>query len=127
MRKKKVWRYYCDFCRKGGCGGGSMKRHEGSCCRNPDRVCRMCQLAKGEQKPLPELIEALGNGTPQGVERLRSAAEGCPVCMLAAIIQSKLQRPRVTGEDSGFSVEFDFKKERDAFFREVNSIGLEHY
>lgn len=127
MRRKMVWRYYCDFCRKGGCGGGSMKRHEGSCCRNPNRVCRMCVYGGigDEQKPMPELIEALGNGTTQGVERLRCAAQGCPACMLAAIIQSKLQRPRVSDEDSGFFVEFDFKKERAGFFAEVNSMSMQ--
>lgn len=129
MKRKQVWRYYCDFCGKGGCSGGHMKRHEGSCCRNPNRVCRMCIYAKigDEQKPMPELIEALGNGSAQGVERLRSAAQGCPVCMLAAIIQSKLQRPYDTEGDPGFHIEFDFKKEKDAYMQEVNSLKDEGY
>lgn len=39
MRRVKVWRYYCEYCGKGGCSGGHMKRHEERCTLNPNRVC----------------------------------------------------------------------------------------
>lgn len=127
MRKKKVWRYYCDHCNKGGCSGGCMKRHEASCCRNPSRVCGMCAAAGigPEQKPTPALVEALGGGDKAGVERLREAAQGCPACMLSAIIASDLQEPADLETGGGFHVEFDFKKERDEFWKEVNSAKAE--
>jgi hypothetical protein len=72
------------------------------------------------------LITALGSGKPEDVDRLRSTAGGCPACMLAAIIQSGIQTPPdETGP--GFHVEFDFKAEKQSFWQEVNSVGLEHY
>lgn len=126
MKRKRVWRYYCDHCGKGGCSGGHMKRHEGSCCRNPLRVCRMCVYARLAQAQMPDLIEALGDGKDAGLKRLREATEGCPVCMLAAIIQSKLQRPEIPGEDNGFHIEFDFKKEKEAFLHEANNVKYGH-
>lgn len=98
-----------------------MKKHERSCCKNPNRACGMCGSAGLGPHNLPELIAALGRGDEEGVAALRTAAEGCPACMLAAIMQSKLQRkPDI--EDPGFSVQFDFKKEKDAFWKEVNSV-----
>lgn len=121
MRKKQVWRYYCDFCGKGGQSGGHMKRHERSCCRNPERKCGMCAAAMNDQEPLPKLIEALGKGDVDGLARLRELATGCPACMLAAIIQSKLQRPLNHDGEGGFHVDFDFKKEKDAFWQTVNA------
>lgn len=121
MRKKRVWRYYCDFCGKAGCSGGHMKRHEASCTKNPDRVCGMCNSAGFNQKPIANLTKALDDGGKEGVERLREVAEGCPACMLAAINQSGLQY--YEEDEDGFvagHVDFDFAEEKKSFWDAVN-------
>jgi hypothetical protein len=88
------WRYYCDFCGKVGGSSYHMLNHERACTKNPDRVCGLCDLAELRQQPMPVLIEALGYGDAEGLERLRDAAganevgKGCPACILAAIRQS---------------------------------------
>lgn len=83
MRRAKVWRYYCDFCKRAGCSGGHIRTHEAHCCRNPNRVCRMCVRLDAEQQPLPTLVDALNSG---GIERLRDVANYCPACMLTAVM-----------------------------------------
>ena len=98
MRKRRVWRYYCDFCDKGTCR--PLMKHEEHCTKNPNRRCRMCHWAKFKTKPMTELIAA----ALTGVEKLREATQGCPACMLAAIRQSTA------------SCEFDYPVEREAFW-----------
>jgi hypothetical protein len=116
MRKKKVWRYYCDHCKKSGCSGGHMARHETGCTRNPNRACGMCKrVGDVEQQPTDVLVDALVNG---GLEKLRAVAEACPACMLAAIIQTRVR----LGEASfdGAWSEFDFKAECKSWWHDVN-------
>lgn len=122
MKKKRVWRYYCEFCKKSGCSAGHMKRHEIHCTNNPNRKCGMCSEAGLYQQPIEDLIKALGKGDKEGVDNLREKADGCPACMLAAIRQSKLQFYDVD-EDGyhGFYVDsFDYKKEKEEFWSELN-------
>jgi hypothetical protein len=104
MRKKQVWRYYCDFCKKASCSAGALKSHERSCTANPNRVCRMCEKGEYTPAPLPELIKVFeGIGRPTDMEdiyhfksdvlespvrRLRELADGCPCCIFAAIRQA---------------------------------------
>ena len=128
MKKKKVWRYYCEFCKKSGCNASHMKRHEAGCTANPNRVCGLCHAAGLSQKPINDLIAALGNGDKVGVETLRELADNCPTCMLAAIRQSGLQHgsdgeslPDGTGYyDPGLHVEFDYRSELADFWKSVN-------
>lgn len=101
MKTKKVNRYYCDFCNKGGCAAGHMKKHELHCTMNPDRICQMCQVA-GNYEPtkLVDLIailkdEKLAHIIPNSTgdydklpRALRDASNDCPACILAAIRQS---------------------------------------
>ena len=125
MKKVKRWRYYCDHCRKSGASGGWMTRHEAHCLRNPARVCGFCSFVcadgnraiESDQKPIEVLIAALDDGDKEGVSALREVALGCPACMLAAIVQSGLQK---SGED-GINVEFDFKAEKAAFWETHNT------
>lgn len=114
MNRKKVWRYYCDHCGKGGCSAASMSKHEKSCCKNPDRVCRMCESAGIGGSSMTELIAALGDG--DSLDELRRVSDGCPACMLAAIIQSGKQDKN----DPETWIDFDFAKERGRFWDEVN-------
>lgn len=125
MTKKKVWRYYCEHCKKSGCSGASMSRHEKGCTANPNRSCGHCREAGLPQHPMADLIKALGNGNESGVDNLRELSEGCPACMLAAIRQSGLQRPW-SYDGEGFRVKFDFKAENIAFWTEINNDRAEH-
>ena len=144
MRKVKRWRYYCDFCKKGGASGGHMSRHEKSCTVNPNRICRMCQFADQEQPSMVDMLEALkiasitkeiekfkiGNdlfesetykieNEKKAVEKLREVANGCPMCMLAAI--------RQTGYPAPIFSSFDFKKEKKIFWTEFRDSEMIDY
>ena len=117
MRKKKVWRYYCDFCKKANCHGGAMKEHEAHCTNNPNRICRMCEVLETRHTPLEELVAILPDAnmpdtrTNEEVWRdrpqspfnvalaqvfplLRKKADGCPVCIFAALRQAKIPADR---------------------------------
>jgi hypothetical protein len=119
MRRKRVWRYYCDFCKKSGCSAGHMRAHEAACTANPERACGMCRR-EGASTLVRPLIDALGAGDTSGVERLRAAAEGCPACMLAAIRQSGLQTPFEVDGPPGFHVEFDYQEEKREWWAQQN-------
>lgn len=103
MRKKRVWRYYCDYCNKGQCR--PLTTHEEHCTKNPNRRCRMCHWAKLKTVPMVELI----NAANAGIEKLREAAQGCPACMLAGIRQSTA------------SCEFDYPVEREQFWTNLKA------
>lgn len=85
MRKKQVWRYYCDFCNKGRCQANAIANHEIHCTKNPNRQCGMCALNEQKTPPMEWLRDALDHG---GLGNLAGAANSCPACMLAAIRQS---------------------------------------
>lgn len=105
MRQKKVWRYYCDFCRKAGCGKPSIRDHEVHCTKNPDRVCGACVLGGVKQKPITELLAAFED---YSLDDLKVAANGCPACVLAALRQD----PRDRDPEEQLAIyEFDFKDE----------------
>jgi len=127
MRKKKVWRYYCEFCKKANCSSGSMAKHEASCTKNPNRVCRMCKMLGKAQIPMKELLELLPEHNPQdfvfrfgaenepieaGIKKLREVTEDCPACILAALRQRGIPVPATS---------FDFKKECEAAWADFNS------
>ena len=138
MRKRQVWRYYCDHCGKGGCSKHHMEQHERSCTLNPERECRMCAADPGAgavQHAMPELIEAIGSGDEAGMKRIRDVTggdrdEGCPACILAAIRQSGLgykpgesRRPKDEYDcpaDRIAADEFKFKDECASFWSDVN-------
>src|ERR1700734_890485 len=108
MTKRQAWHYKCDFCKKSGCSGGHISRHEKACTANPNRVCTMCGHAGAEQRKIDHLISVLRENIPTGSndgkmarEALRDATEGCPACMLAAIRQSGLQAGVI--DEGGYS------------------------
>jgi len=132
MKRKQVWRYYCDFCRKAGCSAGHLKRHEASCTANPLRVCLAhgkLSLSGRAQRPMTELIGALdGSGADAEVAVLRDLADGCPICILAAIRQS--HRQMSADEDGpGFGYPFSFRTELKAAWERYNTMQQEedHY
>ncbi len=117
MRRKRVWRYYCDFCKKSNCSGPAMKEHEIHCTNNPSRICRMCDVLETRHTPLEELIALLPDpnmpdtrtddeiwwdkplsplyaALSEALPILRKKADGCPVCMFAALRQAKIPPDR---------------------------------
>lgn len=84
MRKKRVWRYYCDHCSKGRCQATAISGHELFCTKNPNRQCGMCKISEQPTPPMEQLKVALA----QGLDNLLETAGHCPACTLAAIRQS---------------------------------------
>ena len=114
MLKKQVWRYYCEHCKKSGCSGYHIKKHEKSCTANPNRVCGMC----GSNLPVAEFVAALGDG--KDLAKIRELADNCPACILAGIRQSKLQYFDMDEEGPcGFHVHFDFNIEKAEWWQRV--------
>lgn len=147
MKKRRVWRYTCEHCKKSNCSASAMATHERSCTANPARVCRMClNMHRGEdlnQQPMGVLRAAFAEDIaafkPGDFEivpvNLRAAAADCPCCMLAAIRQHRDQIPQFsvptyTGFDQDeptgpaliqrHGVKFDFKKEMASKFADLN-------
>jgi hypothetical protein len=134
MKRKKVWRYYCEHCKKSGCSGGHIKKHETGCTLNPDRVCKMCSIAEEEQRPMASLIAVFaplkavplpdnGLGVTEyqqpvaeleaAVKKLDEMAGGCPACMLAAARLGEKASP-------GLSIDIDFARRRREFWDDRN-------
>lgn len=115
MKKKQVWRFYCDFCPKSGCSGGHIAKHERGCTRNPTRACGMCKKAELEQKPTIDLLAALEDG---GVEAVAKLADGCPACIMAAIHAMRAKDPLEYEAETGYSnyINFDYKKAAETFW-----------
>lgn len=124
--RRQVWLYKCDFCKKANCSAPAMKRHEEHCTANPNRKCGMCEAKGGPEAPLAELISIAREDArkwfnaftdegmpPANADRLRTAAGGCPACMLAAIRQG--------GKAAHW--DFDFTEEAKSFWQDVNSAN----
>jgi len=59
MNKKRVWRYYCEFCKKSGCSAGHIKHHEEHCTMNPMRKCGFCEYAGVDNVSIIDSLKAL--------------------------------------------------------------------
>lgn len=135
MRIRRVNRYYCEFCKKAGCSGFHMKRHEDSCTLNPKRICRVCKMAQGVQQPIETLISILPTLSddeksafgPLGgmasvkvnaaLVRLREVCSDCPACIMAALRQSKIPVPIAT--------DFNWTTEMKAVWDTINNLQYE--
>jgi hypothetical protein len=131
MRVKKVNRYYCDFCKKSGGSAGHMSNHERHCTMNPSRRCGMCpHVNGGNGTPMSEMVALLpdvekythmgmlADAVVAGIVKLREVTEGCPVCVFAALRQTKtLEYARgLEGE-----LLFDLKAEIQTAWQSVNA------
>ena len=140
MKRKKVWRYYCEYCGKAGCSGGHIAKHERFCTSNPHRECGMCCKAGLDQRHISDLlwlvhslpktkdfvgpmeiyvdgkshIETIPSLTNESVDILFDYVNGCPACTLAAIKQSN----RICWDS------FHFKSECEEFF---GRFGCDHF
>ena len=132
MRRKKVWRYYCDFCKKAGCSGGHIKKHESRCTLNPNRSCGMCKLLDENEPNLTTAMSILPN--PKDYEKeeehgfvyyddlevkvervmqeLRDFVSNCPACIMAALRQKGIPVPLVKS--------FNFSAECKSVWNEFN-------
>ena len=119
MKSRMRRQYYCDFCRKSSGHAGHMRRHEEACTGNPNRVCKMCVKLGVVQRPIADIVadvrkneaglnKIMSSGEHQSicVQILRTAAQGCPACMLATL------------RDTWLALEWDFQEEmREAWKR----------
>ena len=123
MRTKRVLRYYCDHCNKGGCGKAAMIRHEQRCVKNPSRTCGFCVEMGEAQKPMTELLKALEDGS---LEQLREVSNNCPACILATIVQ---YRSKYSVPDDPVWIDFNYKEEAEAYWvekRDASSMSERH-
>lgn len=124
MRRKRSWRYYCDFCKKSGGSASSLSVHERHCTMNPGRECRMCERPRRLRiRDVAEAIGAALRNSAGGLEELRSLAGDCPACMLSAIRLSGVQNDYWEGIMEGLDVppcylssHFNFKEEKRRFY-----------
>lgn len=132
MKIKKVNRYYCDYCKKSGGSKYYLQKHEEHCTKNPNRKCRMCEIAGGMPTPMNELLAIMPDpeqfhsilygqdvySMPQEtakdiLEKLRTATNNCPACIMAALRQKGIFLSLIP--------DFDYKAEVNLFWNEYNS------
>ena len=122
MIKKRVWRYYCEHCRKGSQSPSCMRRHIESCCKNPARVCFLHADAGIAQPDLAGLIAGLKDRDfDSGLRWLSDECCGCPACMLAAIVQSRMGEMSECSQGDPWYPGFDYKSQ----LREWYSVACE--
>lgn len=110
-----------------------MAKHERGCTANPNRVCGVCAYLELQAQPLTKLIEFVrSRGTPEHNEfvdidwlsvdgatltELRTLADRCPCCVLAAM--------RQTSAHATSDANFDFKTELKALWSELGPAAAE--
>ena len=124
MKIKRVNRYYCDFCNKGGCAAGHMKNHEKHCTMNPHRVCRVCHRwdGLGNGKSLMTILNQLQTDVNDFkgkswvniepvkqilLNKIQNLTQGCPVCVLSVLRQFNIA--------ASFIYEFRFKESLEEY------------
>lgn len=125
MKKRKAWRYMCEFCKKSNCSAPSIRKHESRCTLNPERHCGMCDIACKAQPSMADLLASLPlrptdkwpDLTDEQQQALRAAADDCPACIMAALRQS--------GWAVACMTSFDFKKECESVLAEFRAMKHE--
>lgn len=146
MKTKMRPRYYCDHCKKASGSPSAMRRHEPSCTKNPNRICKVCGILNGGNGYLIEGTVAFmdpvrGNDWQARMEALREATENCPCCILAVIRQTGATTPEPASmEDPGGYPEgmhwndcigahallgFNFKEELKSKMADINAARAE--
>ena len=138
MKRKKVWRFYCEFCKKAGCSGGHIKRHEERCTMNPNRVCGMCKMTDNEQIDIKDMLAILPDPTEyiikddflvsfnvafdkivdDALSKLRELTGNCPACILSALRQKGIPVPCAQN--------FHFKAECDNVWADINEANNQY-
>jgi len=139
MKVKKINRYYCEHCKKSGCSGYWMKRHEQRCTMNPNRECGYCNLLEQTQPKISDLLVILpdinnyviivdvGEGdydweniaveVERAMPQLRELSGNCPACIMSALRQKGIPVPIVSS--------FNFTNECKAIWDDINSAKTE--
>jgi hypothetical protein len=117
MKSIQVRRYLCDFCNKGFWRPKIALKHEGRCAMNPKRKCDLCAEYNLKQFSTIRAVVRLSRGY-WGLDDLRTNTNGCPFCMLAAVLQSNKVMGWDSRDEDGWY--FDFKEQRDKFEEEHN-------
>lgn len=109
MRSKRVWRHYCDHCKKSGCNSHAITLHERTCFRNPQRHCVVCDKDQDVQAALNQVSD--WRSPSATIDQMRQITEGCPACIVAIIILGEFDTP---GDEDGpgKAFPFDYKAER---------------
>jgi len=131
MRKKQVWRYYCEYCGKSKGSLKSMELHESGCTKNPQRVCRLCEDSSPAsldwavsylKRACTDAEYDLYTGELHNADTVRrelsEALSGCPVCMLAAIRQADTYSNRLG---------FDYMSECRSYYGDKADARRQHY
>ena len=118
--------YYCEFCRARRLVRSAMEKHESHCTRNPDRVCRWFLLDFYTRVPygvdrnrhtmrrgLPRWVRMFHPLDEKALNKLRDHARGCPACILAAILQSGVDRMSLTAAFVHWEYDEEVKRYRD--------------
>jgi hypothetical protein len=127
--KKNV--YYCEYCNKRGLSAGHMSKHEKSCTLNINRICRVCNLLDNEKLELQPIIDkhmALYLQSnylkPYNGQLILEDCNICPACALSVIRQVYKQ---ANAKNFYSSIVFDYKKEMQSIFNDINSSRKEQY
>lgn len=124
MKRKKVWRFNCDFCHRGWFKAQKCLAHEEVCVQNPDRVCGFCERHKIVQQPLFVLI-ALLEERGLDVEYLRYAAHECPMCMLAAVMACNKKAQSKRGDEEFWDLDYRGEMKRfDEKLQDTEGIAI---
>lgn len=126
---KTVKIYICSYCKKKKYTKKSCEIHELHCTKNPIRVCRMCGLG-GQNTELINLKIAISGmdktNEKELMEQLKNLSDGCPACMLAAIIQARGEKKlgNVVDPENGeidyqYMPTFNYKEECKKYFEDT--------
>jgi hypothetical protein len=138
MKVKLRHKYYCDFCKVTKGQKYAMEKHEASCTKNPNRICKGSCTWNGGQKKMADLLAVIGpvrdyqreqaslsggvfytfesDPINEMLPRLRYAATDCPFCIMAALRQAGIPVPEAT--------DFDYKKEVAELHESMNESRL---
>lgn len=146
MKRKKVWRYYCEFCKKANCSAPSIKKHEQRCTLNPGRHCGFCDILEiGQPTNIDRVIDLLPNpkdyekiedwggddkmisfvgldeATEKVMPKVRELLDSCPACIMSALRRKGIPLPLVKS--------FNFAKESKEAWADFNEAqkGQEYY
>lgn len=97
MRSKRVTRYYCDHCARGGFKAPAMARHEQVCFSNPTRECPECGEKKTDVKANSEFLKAQSKypslSEAGAIEATREHVHNCPACLMSAVLMHNRENP----------------------------------
>lgn len=134
MKKRRVWRYTCEHCKKSNCSSSAMALHELRCFKNPTRKCPVCEVtwpSSGIAVAMQAMSEIDQSTEKSLMSDLADACESCPACIMSAIYQAPL--PMVDPDVSGYRdlegvwhdgnpqpeyryrIDWDYKKARDEY------------